>query len=303
MRPKTWTTRQQRNEQNDLPKAPLSARARRSIAALSLMLFSLAGCATEVPPAHVGIKFNANSGISEKLEKPQVVWCLPGDRVLNYPTSIKNATFVKNAHEGDKMQDDSIRCSTVEGAILPVDVTVAYHVQSPDVLLAFQNFGGDDTSGIQRTYIRWVISYAMNAVSGQRSIFDILSKDRAAFGGQVKQVLAPIMAQWGVTIDDVYIGEVYPPQDIRDKVQERIAARNELELARIRLKKATIDAQTILTKAKQEAETNQLLAQQGDTALKLKRLELRNAAIQKWDGRPPVVGNSAIVPFTGVPVR
>lgn len=265
-------------------------------------LLLLSGCATEVPPANVGIKFNANSGISEKLEKAQVVWCMPGDRVLNYPTSIKNATFVQNAREGTKNKDDSIRCSTVEGAILPVDVTVAYHVQAPDVLNAFQNFGSDDISLVQANYLRWVATYGMNVVSGQRSIFDLLSTDRAAFGGQVKTIIAPIMSQWGVTIDDVYIGEVYPPDTIRNKVQERIAVRNELELAKIRLQKARIDAQTILTVAKRDAETNQLLSQQGETSLKLKRLELRNNAIRKWDGRPPYVGGSSI-PFTDVKLR
>ena len=270
---------------------------------LCCLIAGLSGCATEIPPAHVGIKFNANTGISQKLEKPQVVWCLPGDRVLNYPTSIKNATFVKNSREGERNEDDSIRCSTVEGAILPVDVTVAYHVQSADVLTAFQNFGSDDITVVQKAYMRWVITYGLNAVSGQRSIFDILSTDRAGFGGQAKQIVAPIMTAWGVTIDDIYIGEVYPPEDIRNKVQERIAVRNELELAKIRLQKARIDAHTILTKAKQEAETNQLLSQQGDTALKLKRLELRNAAIKKWDGRPPMVGSGATVPFTSVQVR
>jgi regulator of protease activity HflC (stomatin/prohibitin superfamily) len=275
----------------------------RTVVVSCLLVAGLGGCATEVPPAHVGIKFNANSGISEKLEKPQVVWCLPGDRVLNYPTSIKNATFVKNAHEGERNEDDSIRCSTVEGAILPVDVTVAYHVQAAEVLTAFQNFGSDDITIVQKAYMRWVTTYGLNAVSGQRSIFDILSTDRAGFGGQAKQIIAPIMAAWGVTIDDVYIGEVYPPEDIRNKVQERIAARNELELAKIRLQKAKIDAHTILTKAKQDAETNQLLSQQGDTAIKLKRLELRNDAIKKWDGRPPMVGSGAVVPFTSVQIR
>ena len=273
------------------------------LAACGLAITGLSGCATEVPPGHVGIKFNANNGISQKLEKPQVVWCLPGDRVLSYPTSIKNATFVKNAREGEKMEDDSIRCSTIEGAILPVDVTVAYHVQAVDVLTAFQNFGSDDITVVQKAYMRWVTTYGLNSVSGQRSIFDVLSTDRAGFGGQAKQIIAPIMAPWGVTIDDVYIGEVYPPEDIRNKVQERIAVRNELELAKIRLQKAKIDAHTILTKAKQDAETNQLLSQQGDTALKLKRLELRNNAIKKWDGRPPMVGSGAVIPFTSVQIR
>ena len=266
------------------------------------LLTFIAGCATEVPPANVGIKFNANSGISQKIERAQVVWCLPGDRVISYPTSIKNATFVKNAKEGARDIDDSVPCSTVEGAILPVDVTVAYHVQAADVLGAFQNFGSDDISTVQNQYLRWVTIYGMNCISGTRSIFDVLSTDRAGFGGQIKEIIAPIMAQWGVTIDDVYIGEVYPPNDIKNKVQERISVRNELELARIRLQKAKIDAQTILTNARRDSETNELLAQQGDTILKLKRLELRNAAIKKWDGKPPYVGDGA-VPFTNIKVR
>lgn len=270
------------------------------LSALALTLVT--GCVQEIPPANVGIKFNANSGISEKLEKPQVVWCAPGDRVLNYPTSIKNATYVKNAHEGAKMLDDSIRCSTKEGAILPVDVTVAYHVQAQDVLTAFQNFGGDDVSVIQSDYMRWVTTYGMNIVSGSRSIFDLLSTDRAGFGPQIKAIIAPILEQWGVTVDDVYIGEVYPPEQVSTKVQERIAARNELELAKIHLQKARIDAQTIITNARRDAETNQLLSQQGDTIVKLKRLELRNKAIEKWDGRPPLVGDSSI-PFTDLQMK
>ena len=267
-----------------------------------LTLLTLAGCATEVPPANVGIKFNANTGISQKLEKSQVIWCFPGDRVINYPTSIKNATFVKNIHEGTRLIDESVSCSTVEGAILPVDVTVAYHVQAADVLNAFQNFGSDDMLTVQNQYLRWITVYGMNCISGTRSIFDVLSTDRAGFGGQIKEIIAPIMAQWGVTIDDVYIGEVYPPTDINNKVQERISVRNELELAKIRLQKAKIDAQTILTNARRDSETNELLAQQGDTILKLKRLELRNAAIKKWDGKPPVVGDGT-VPFTNIKIK
>ena len=66
------------------------------------------------------------------------------------------------------MADDSLRCSTVEGAILPVDVTVAYHVQAADVLTAFQNFGSDDITIVQKAYMRWVTTYGLNAVSGQR---------------------------------------------------------------------------------------------------------------------------------------
>ena len=60
---------------------------------------ALTGCTTEVPPAHVGIKFSADSGLSEKLITPQVVWRGMREQVYTYPTSLKNATFVRNAQE------------------------------------------------------------------------------------------------------------------------------------------------------------------------------------------------------------
>ncbi len=268
------------------------------VAALPL----LAGCTREVPPASVGIKFNAHSGLSEQLVKPQVVWVGPGDRLIVYTTSIRNATFVKNAKEGDRAGDDSIPASTNEGAILPCDITVAYHVAKEDVLKAFQNFGTEDLPMIQRKFIRWTAVYGVNVVSGQKSIFDLTSKDRAGFGKEVKAVIAPMLANWGITVDDVYIGEVYPHDEIRKKVEDRIKARNELELAKVELQKSKIDAQTTLTNAKKDAEMNRLLAQQGTNVLELKRLELQKLAIEKWDGRAPVIGDSRI-PFTNMSLR
>ncbi len=264
-----------------------------------LVVLVLTGCTQEIPPASVGIKFNANSGLSEKLVKPQVVWLGRGERLVVYPTSIHNATYVRNAREGERAGDDSIPASTSEGAILPVDITVSYHVQPEDVVKAFQNFGTEDLADIQRRFIRWVTIYGVNVVSGKKSIFDLTSKDRAGFGREVKDVIAPILGAWGITIDDVNIGEVYPAEDVKNKVQERIAVRNGLELAKVALQRAGIDAQTTLTNAKRDAALNQLMALQGDKVIQLKRLELQRKAIEKWNGRPPMVGDSKI-PFSDI---
>jgi len=259
----------------------------------------LAGCTKEVPPASVGIKFNAASGISERLVKPQVVWVNPTERLIVYPTSIKNATYTRAANEGERSGDDSIPASTVEGSILPIDLTVSYHVEPTDVLRAFQNFGTEDLAQIQSDYIRWVAIYGVNVVSGTRSIFDLTSKDRAGLGKQIKDVIQPILLDWGITVDDVYVGEVYPNDQVRKKVDERIAMKNAYELAKVGLQRATIDAQTTLTNAKKDAALNRLLALQGDKVLELKRLELQRAAIEKWDGKPPIIGDGT-VPFSGL---
>jgi regulator of protease activity HflC (stomatin/prohibitin superfamily) len=258
------------------------------------------GCANRIPVASVGVKFNAFTGVSTQILKPEVVWTNPFvERLIIYPTGINNATFVQNPQEGDRFGDDSVKASTVEGAILPIDVTVAYRIpaDSGSVMKVFRSFGTMDLKHIQHEHIRWATVTAVNEVSGKMSIFDLISRERATFGAQVKKVLAPLIEPWGFAVEDVLIREVHPPQEITNKIQEQQAIRSDLETAKVELKKARIDAETVLTEASKEAEQNRLLAQQGDKALQLKRLELRRKAIQKWDGRAPVIGGTT-VPFT-----
>jgi regulator of protease activity HflC (stomatin/prohibitin superfamily) len=274
---------------------------KKSLILLCLSSVLLTGCMKQIPPASVGVKFNARTGLNEQLVKPQVVWLGFMEQLIVYPTSIRNATYTRNSNEGERQGDDSIKASTSEGSILPVDLTVSYHVESADVLKAFQNFGTEDLSAVQRDFIRWTTIYAVNLVSGSKSIFDLTSKDRAGFSSQVKTVLKPILAEWGLTVDDVYVGEVYPNDQVKTKVDERIANVNSLELAKVSLERARIDAETTLTNAKKQAELNSLLALQGEKVLELKKLELTKKAIEKWDGKAPIIGGGSI-PFTNLAV-
>jgi len=269
------------------------------VAATLILWLLLPGCTQQVPPATVGVLFDANRGITTTLLQPKVVWVGPYQRLILYPTAIQNATYVKNAKEGALQGDASIKASTAEGALLPMDVTVAWHVQPDDVLKAFQEFGTADPDHIEAIYLRWATSAAVNTVSGSHSIFDVISKDRAQIGPEVKAKLTPILARWGITVDNVYIGEVYPSAEIQAKIQESMAKRNELEQKRIELQQARTEARTITIKAEQQAEQNRLLASQGEIALKLRRVELRQLAIQKWNGAPPLVGDGTI-PFTNL---
>jgi len=259
----------------------------------------------QIPPSSVGIKFNATSGLSEKLLKPELQFIGINQRLIIYPTSIKNATYVRNSNEGDRRGDDSIKASTNEGATLPVDVTVAYHVDPGNVVRAFENFGTEDLSEIQGTFVRSSAMYAVNVVSGQKSIFDLTAKDRAQFGPEVKAVLAPILLEYGITVDDVYIREVYPSQEVQNKVSESIAVRTQLDTAKNELERAKIDSATVQTNAEKQAQINALLASQGDKSIELRRLEIRKKAIEKWKaagGEVPAIGDGT-VPFTDIKIR
>ena len=265
----------------------------------------LTGCMRQIPPSSVGVKFNAASGAKTKMLKPELTMVGLNERLIVYPTSIRNATYVRSPREGEKAGDDSVKASTIEGAILPVDVTVAYHVEAADVLKAFENFGTEDLDSIQREFIRVATSFGVNVVAGRQSIFDLTAKERAKFGPEVKKVISPILGDYGITVDDVYIGEVYPSQEIQEKVSESISVRTQLDTARNDLERARIDAKTVETQAMQQTEIAKLLASQGEVAIAIKKQELRRKAIAKWKqggGAPPVIGDGSI-PFTSIRIK
>ncbi len=256
------------------------------------------GCGCQnIQPGEVGIKFDASTGLSQRVVKPKVEFYGPFERLFRYPTSIQNATFTKNSREGEKIGDDSIAASTIEGAQLPVDVTVSFHVNSGDVLKVFDNFGNEEMPNIKNEYIRWVTIYAINVVSGGRPIFDLISKDRASFGADVKTVVTEILEPWGITVDNVLIGELYPDKGLSEKIQESINIRTELDTVKTTLQQSRVDAETTIINANKQAELNRLLSLQGEKVLELQNLELRKLAIEKWNGTPPLIGDGTI-PFT-----
>jgi regulator of protease activity HflC (stomatin/prohibitin superfamily) len=217
-----------------------------------------------------------------------------------YPTNIRNATYTRGGHGGaERDGNDSIPASTNEGAILPVDVTISYHVDPANVMTVYRNFGTNDIKEIQTEFIRPSTNWAVNSVSGTRSVFELTSKERAQFGQRIKTLLIPKLGAWGITVDDVFTGEVYPPDEVRAKVSERISVRAELDTAQVTLKRARIEADTIATKAREQAEVNRLLGEAGDKAIALKKIELRRKAIARWDGVAPLTGDGRI-PFTDV---
>ena len=263
-------------------------------------LAALTGCAREIPPAMVGVKFSASSGDKQQLLKPQVVWVMPRERLVLYPTNIRNATYTRGGHGGaERAGNDSIPASTIEGAILPIDITVSYHVDPANVLTVYRNFGTNDIQEIQTEFIRPATNWAVNSVSGQKSVFELTSKERAQTAQRIKALLVPKLGAWGITVDDVFTGEVYPPDEVKTKVSERISVRAELDTAQVTLKRARVEAETVQTKAKEQAEVNRLLGEAGDKAVALKKIELRRKAIGKWDGVAPLTGDGRI-PFTDI---
>ncbi len=265
---------------------------------VAVVVASMTGCGwKQIPPANVGIRFDAVTGISDTLVKPQVIYVGIHQKLITYPTSIHNALYCYSDKEGEQKRDDAIRVSTLEGAKIPVDVMVSYHVDPENVVKTFKSFGTSDLDAIQASVIRWTTIWGAGVVAGKSSIFDLISKDRSKFGPEVRRVIGGPLSYYGITVDDVSIRQVYT-QDYDAKIQERLASQTQLNTERIKLRQSSIDAKTMLTNARREADENQQKSQQGEQAIELKRLELRNTLIERWDGMSPLIGDSN-APFTG----
>jgi regulator of protease activity HflC (stomatin/prohibitin superfamily) len=273
------------------------------ICAMLCALLMSVGCMQQIPPASVGILFSARTGVSESIMQPQVVYVGWRQKLFVYPTSTKNATYVRAKGEGEQGDgDDSILATTLEGAQLPVDVTVAWHVDPANMTTVFKEFGEVSLDDIQHNFIRYITQYGVNAVSGQRSIFDLTAKERKDFGPLVKAQIEPILNAYGISVSDVYIGEVYPPDEISKKIQEKIGKLSELEQTKIQLQRTVVEAKTQITNAQRDAAIAGIRSAQGDMAIALRRLEIKKKAVMGWDGLPPLIGGRNI-PFTDIDLR
>lgn len=266
-----------------------------------VMIVGAAGCGgcgyTQIEPSTVGVVFDKYSGIQETVLKPGLQWQGWNTEIIMYPTSIHNATYVKNAKEGERQQDDSIVGATIEGAQLPIDVTVVWHVDAGNTVTVFKNFGDDPLEDIQMNFIRYLATFGVNATSGTKSIFDITSKDRAKFGPEVKAIISPYMTEMGLTCDDVTIGETWQSQDITELVKDRIEKSSELQTVTNKLTQAKIDGATLVNNAKATASINEMKANQGSEAIELMKRKLEATLIEKWDGEVPTVGDGGGIPF------
>lgn len=267
-----------------------------------LAVLSLTGCYSRIPPSSVGIKFSASNGISENLVKPQVTWVGFRQKLFIYPTSIQNSTYVKQRTENEESMGSAINATTLEGSSLPVDTTVAWHVDASTVHKVFDEFGERQLEDIEQTFIRYYAQYAVNVVSGSRSIFDLTSTERKDFGPRVKAELTPLLAAHGIIVDDVLIGEVHPEEQVQAKVRERIQVSSLLEKAKTDLQRARVEANTKIKQAEGIARLNQLRSQQADKAIEQRKLELRRKAAEGWDGKPSEYG-SGTIPFTNITIR
>jgi regulator of protease activity HflC (stomatin/prohibitin superfamily) len=219
-------------------------------------------------------------------------------QVQSYPTALRTYSMVRRSGEGSASGDDSIDLPTKEGQHITQDISVTYNTSEEKAAEVFKSFRGADMSDIESTFIRRTIITVAQNVAGQMSLSEVISSKRNALQDSIQESLKLELNKMGFNLDKVNLGASHLPASLETQMQAKMAAQQQAQqaeyelqkqqmLAKAAVAKAEGEAQSILVRAKADAEANKLLQ------TTLTPILVRNKTIEKWDGKLPQVTGGA----------
>ncbi len=251
-----------------------------------------------ISPGNTGVVFNIWTG-SLRTVPQGIAWRFPFvTQVQSYPTALRTYTMVRRSGEGSSSGDDSIDLPTREGQHITQDISVTYNTSEELAAQVFKAFRGSDIVDIENTFVRrTIITVAQNS-AGQMSLSEVISSKRNDLQESIQKNLTIELEKMGFHLDKVNLGASHLPQSLEKQMQEKMAAQQQAQqaeyelqkqqmLAKAEVAKAEGEAQSILVRAKAQAEANRLLQSTLSSNL------IQSKAIDKWDGvLPQVAGGS-----------
>ena len=280
--------------------AKIGSRVATAVVAI-LALTALMSSYTVISPGYTGVIFNNLTGSLNTVGQGlamRVPWIT---RVQSYPTALRTYTMVMRSGEGSSPVDDSIDLPTREGQHIRQDISVTYNTTQDRAADVFRSFRGAPVEDIENTFIRrTIITVAQNA-AGQMSLTEIISSKRGDLQAAITPELSAEFTKMGFNLDKVNLGASHLPPAIEAQMQQKMAAQQQAQQAEYELQKqetlakaavaqASGDAQSVLVRAKAQAEANHLLQQS------LSQTLVNYRAVDKWNGVLPQVTSGA-TPF------
>jgi regulator of protease activity HflC (stomatin/prohibitin superfamily) len=254
-----------------------------------------------ISPGNTGVIFNVWTG-SLRTVPQGIAWRFPFvTQVQSYPTALRTYTMVRRAGEGSSTGDDSIDLPTREGQHITQDISVTFNTSEDLAAQVFKAFRGADMNDIESTFVRRTIITVAQNTAGQMSLSEVISSKRNELQDNIQKNLSVELEKMGFHLDKVNLGASHLPESLEKQMQQKMAAQQQAQqaeyelqkqemLAKAEVAKAQGEAQSILVRAKAQAEANRLLQSTLSQGL------IQSKAIDKWDGVLPQVSSGA-TPF------
>lgn len=246
------------------------------IAAGLLVVLLLSRMWVEVPPGHVGVKFDPFAGGIQERELGEG-WSLvlPWQAVQLFNVRTQQYTM-SSARDEVTGTDDAMTCQTREGLKVKVDVTVLFRISGEGADRLWRSVGPNYINTIVRPATRNVVRLVVarygimevysNApetltAASQQGIVPYVGK-RQQVEDQIFAELKPKLEEKGITLERVLLRNVaYELQEFERAIVAKQVAQQAVITQQYRLRIAEIQAQAQVERAKGTAEAIRLRGQ------------------------------------------
>lgn len=235
----------------------------------------------------------------------------PTKKVTTYSIGIEQS-YLTAESKGDSKKDESFNIPTSDGKTVKVNLEFSYRFDAEKVADTFVQFKGRSGEDIKDTFIKPKIIAWTQEVSANYPVTDIFGDQRTKINAELDTYLKTKFEPYGIIIDTVNFTDISVDDETAAAIQKKVTAQQELELAEIEAKTATIQAekdrevakiqaeknkevaeikaQELLISANAEAEANRIVSESLTEQL------IEQQTIEKWDGElPTVMGSDSTV--------
>lgn len=181
-----------------------------------------------------------------------------------------------------RVQKTDVDAAAASSDLQDVSTSVAinWHIDPNRVNQVFQRIGDTDT--IVTSIINPAVSEVVKAAVARRPVEDILQQ-RVELKNEIDAALAERLEPYGILVDDVSLVDFGFSPEFNAAIEAKQVAEQEAQQAAFRAKQAEQEAQAEINRARGQAEAQRLLRENLTPQI------LQQRAIDKWDGRFPVV--------------
>lgn len=280
---------------------------KKTLITLCASVLALTAC-SKVPAGHKGVKvylLGGDKGVDNEELGVGRYWIGFNEELYLFPTFTQNYTWTADSTKGSET-DESISFQTSEGMVVNADVGISYAIDPARVTDIFQKYrrGVDE---ITDTFLRNMVRDALNNEASRLPISAVYGEGKVDLIAAVETAVRAQVGPLGINIERVYwAGELRFPETVTASLNAKIEAtqraeqrQNEIAEQRAEAQKkietAKGDAESILLRARAEAEANTIVAKSLTPEL------VRYRAMDKWTGElPRIMGGGAPVPFVDV---
>ncbi len=159
-------------------------------------------------------------------------------------------------------------------------IIVNWHIDPDKVNQIYQQVG--DINVIVSGIINPAVSEIVKAATAQRPVQNIL-QERGELKREIDTSLAQRLRRYGIIINDVSLVNFGFSEEFNAAIEAKQVAEQKAQEAAFRAQQAAQEAKAEINRAKGQAEAQKLLRQNLTAEI------LQQRAIEKWDGRFPVV--------------